>query len=132
MTKNFFATVIISLTAVLFVGAQPHKHNPEERAKRETDEMITKLSLTSEQDTLVSAINLKYAKKMQELFQQNGGPEGDFSAMEKNRDEIETQKRGEMEKVLDTDQLKKYDEMVADWKKNRPGPPHDGGPDRQH
>ena len=87
---------------------------PEAIAQRETAWMTTELGLTKDQVTKVDAINLKYAEKMMAQFQ--GGPGGDFEAMQKQMAEINAQKRKELEPVLSAEQLKKYDEYLA----NRP------------
>jgi|WetSurSiteA1Bulk_404760.scaffolds.fasta_scaffold04237_2 hypothetical protein len=118
--------VLIALTALftlfLTVTAQPPQPpSPEEMAKRETEQMKSELNLTADQLTKVEAINLKYAQKMGEMFQQ--GPGGDFAEMQKKMLEIDNQKRAEFSKILTADQLKKYDVMVAEQRKNMPGPP---------
>ena len=40
---------------------------PEERAKRQTEMMKTQLSLTPTQEPKIASINLKYAKKMEDV-----------------------------------------------------------------
>jgi len=102
--------------AVYVVAAmQP---TPESMAQRETDWMTSELSLTADQVAKVSAINVKYAQKQMEMFQ--GGPPpgggGDMSAMQKQMADIAAQKRTELQPILSGEQLKKYDEYLA----NRP------------
>jgi hypothetical protein len=43
--------------------------------------------------------------------------------MQKKMEEMDTQKRAELQKILSADQLKKYDTMVAEQRKNMQGPP---------
>lgn len=112
-------TVLFALFVSMSASAQPPA--PEDMAKRETESMKAALNLTADQLTKVEAINLKYAQKMGEMFSQ--GPGGDFAEMEKKMTEMEKQKRAEFEKVLTADQLKKYDAMIIEQRKNRPGPP---------
>jgi hypothetical protein len=69
----------------------------------------------------VEAINLTYAQKMGEMFQ--AGPPSDFAEMQKNMQEIQKAKRADLEKVLTADQLKKYDQMMEERRRNMPGPP---------
>ena len=95
--------------------------SPEEMAKMETEQMKSELNLNSDQLNQVQAINLKYAQKMGEIFQQ--GPPGDFAEMQKKMETLQKSKRAELEKVLSPDQLKKYDEMVEERRRNMPGPP---------
>jgi len=119
---------VLAAVMTLFVGllwsttlnAQMQMPSAEEMAKRETDQMKTELKLNADQLTKVEAINLKYAKLMSEMFSQ--GPGGDFAEMQKKMQENQTKKRTELEKVLNADQLKRYDEMQAE-RANRQGPP---------
>ena len=92
--------------------------SPDAMAQRETDWMTTELSLSDDQVTKVSAINVKYAQKQMEMFQGGGGPPGggDMSAMQKQMQEIAAQKRTELEPILSAEQLKQYDAYLA----NRP------------
>ena len=119
---SFAVSFVVATTLFSFssgIMAQPPA--PEEMAKQETELMKSKLNLTSEQLTKVEAINLKYAQKMGEMF--SAGPGGDFTEMEKKMTAMETEKRGEFEKILTPEQLKKYDAMVIEQRNNRPGPP---------
>lgn len=105
-----------------FAGAQPPQMpSPEEMAKNETAQMKSACSLTADQLPNVEAVNLKYARKMGEMFGQ--GPGGDFAEMQKKMTEMETQKRNDLSKILSVDQLKKYDKMIEEQRKNMPGPP---------
>ncbi|MBN2480775.1 MAG: hypothetical protein JXB19_03475, partial [Bacteroidales bacterium] len=84
----------------------------ESMAQRETEWMTTELKLSQDQITKVSAINVKYAQKMMEQFQ--GGPGGDREAMQAQMAQINAQKRSEFESLLSAEQLKKYDEYLAE------------------
>jgi hypothetical protein len=123
MKKSIFLSIVVLI--VMLIGninsviAQPP--SPEEMARFETDWMKTSLKLTSAQLPKIDAINLKYAKKTGEMFQ--NGPEGDFSVMEKKMNEMESQKRTEFQTILTPEQLKIYDKEVAERRANRPGPP---------
>jgi hypothetical protein len=105
----------------LFTAANAQQRSPEERAKQETESMKTALNLTDNQLIQVDSINLKYALKRREMFQQSQG--SDPAEREKLRNEIDNLKRAELEKILTADQLTKYDAMVAERRQNRPGPP---------
>jgi Spy/CpxP family protein refolding chaperone len=121
MKKAMLFAVAASFCIFLMCGAAAQPPSPEEMAKMETESMKTGLNLTSDQLTKVEAINLKYAQKMGEMFSQ--GPPADFAEMQKNMEEIQKAKRTDLEKVLTADQLKKYDVMVEERRKNMPGPP---------
>jgi flagellar biosynthesis component FlhA len=113
---------IMLISFTINTSAQPPQMpSPEEMAKNTTDQMKTACSLTTAQVSQVEAINLKYSKKMAEMFSQ--GPGGDFAEMQKKMEEMDTQKRAELQKILSADQLKKYDTMVAEQRKNMQGPP---------
>ncbi len=119
MKKTLFLTLSFLFAMFLAVGAQPP--SAEEMAKMQTDEMKSSLNLSADQLTKVDAINLKYAKKISEMFQQ--GPPSDFEEVRKKIEEIEKAKRAELEKVLTADQLKKYDQMQEERRKNGFGGP---------
>jgi hypothetical protein len=125
MKKVF--SVMLPLLMILFISTgqaaaqPPQPPSPEEMAKFETDWMKSKLNLTSAQLPKVDAINLKYAKKIGEMFKQ--GPPGDFSEVQKKMTEMESQKRAELQAVLTPAQLKTYDKEVADRRANMQGPP---------
>ena len=123
MKKSLFLTFAVLFALVMAVNAQPGggPPSPDEMAKMETEQMKSGLNLTADQLTKVEAINLKYAQKMGEMFQ--AGPPSDFAEMQKNMEEIQKAKRVDLEKVLTADQLKKYDQMMEERMKNRPGGP---------
>ena len=105
--------------------SQPQPPSAESMAQRETEWMTKELSLSEDQVKKVNAINLKYAEKQAEMFQ--GGPGGDFEAMQKKMKEINDQKRAEFEGVLTAEQLKKYDDYVAQNQRGPGGPGRPGG-----
>jgi protein CpxP len=123
MKKTLFLIFAALFALVLAVDAQPGggPPSPDEMAKRETEQMKSGLNLTADQLPKVEAINLKYARKMGEMFQ--AGPPSDFAEMQKTMAEIQKAKRADLEKVLTADQLKKYDQMMEERMKNGPGGP---------
>jgi hypothetical protein len=124
MKKMLFLIVCVFFAVTTVMNAQPPQMpSPEERAKQETESMKKKLDLSPEQLPVVEKINLKYAEKMDAMFQQSGGPGGDFSEMDKKMKSLEIEKRDELTPVLNEDQLKQYDKMVAENHKKRQGPP---------
>jgi hypothetical protein len=119
MKKTLVFTLSILFAMAMAVNAQPP--SPEEMAKMQTDEMKASLNLTADQLTQVDAINLKYAKMIGEMFEQ--GPPADFDEMMAKIQENLNAKRVEFEKVLDADQLKKYDQLQEEHRKNGFGGP---------
>jgi hypothetical protein len=126
MKKSVILAFVMMLPMILGVGKSisaqpPQPPSPEEMAKSESERMRTSLKLTVAQIPKIDAVNLKYTKKMAEMFQK--GPEGDFSVMEKKMNEMESQKRTEFQTILTPEQLKLYDQEVAERRANRPRPP---------
>ena len=92
---------------------------PEERAKRQTDMMKENLSLTAKQEPKVSAINLKYANKMEDVRKI-----ADTAVQRKTAQNLQTQKEGEFKAILTADQFKAYLKMVEEMKARRRGMQH--------
>ncbi|MDR2027219.1 MAG: hypothetical protein LBQ01_06655 [Prevotellaceae bacterium] len=81
----------------------------EERVKAQTDRMKKDFELTGAQYDSVKVINLKYAKKAEELFKNN---QEDFA---KNREEFQKnqeEQNKELKAVLTEAQYKKYEEQL--------------------
>ena len=87
---------------------------PEDRAKRQTAMMKEGLSLTAAQEPKVSAINLKYAKKMEEVRKV-----ADTSEQRKSAEKINKQKEGELKNVLTADQFKLYLTQLEEMRARR-------------
>jgi Spy/CpxP family protein refolding chaperone len=123
MKKTLYLAVTALFAMALAVTAQPEggPPSPEQMAKMETEQMKSGLNLNADQLAKVEAINLKYAQKMGEMFQQ--GPPSDFAEMQKKMEEINTQKRAEFAEFLSDEQMKKYDEMMAERRQRGPGGP---------
>ena len=106
-TVVLFLLLIISVTPAHSQGNPAGKghgnQTPEERAKRQTEMMKENLSLTTAQEPKVSAINLKYAKKMEDVRKI-----ADTAVMRKTAQNLNKQKEGELKAVLTADQFKSY------------------------
>ncbi len=63
-----FMGVAVSVSAQSQVPNQTKKITPEQIAQKETERMTKNLSLTSDQQTKIQAINLKYAKQRSEVM----------------------------------------------------------------
>jgi protein CpxP len=87
---------------------------PEERAKRQTEKMKESLKLTSVQEPKVSAINLKYANKMEDVRKMS-----DTAAQRKSTQALNKQKEGELKTVLTAEQFKLYLKQVEELKAKR-------------
>ncbi len=126
MKTSFYCLVFCGLLSVGVVQAndaltlnqstmnQPQMPSADEMAKHETDWMKTELTLSAEQLTLVSSINLNYAKKVKELFAQSNG---DRESMHAKMEVLQSQKKDELAKILSADQLQKYVTYQASHKR---------------
>jgi hypothetical protein len=110
-----FLITLILLSSSLFSQQQGMRNaSPEERAKRQTEMMKTELNLTAVQEPKVNTINLKYAKKMQDVRKMT-----DTAAQRKSFESLNKQKDAELKPVLTADQFKAYQKMMADFKARR-------------
>ncbi len=100
------------------VGQPQQPPSPEEMAKFETDWMKTSLKLTTVQIPKIDAINLKFARKISVMFEQE--PEGDFSLMDKKMNEMVSQKIIEFQSILTPEQLVKYEKEMITRRASRP------------
>jgi periplasmic protein CpxP/Spy len=121
MKKLFYLILTGLFLVTLVTNAQPQRLSAEERAKRTTDMMKEKLALTDVQLTKVDSINLKYAKDLDEVMKKEREAGNGFDGIRQKREESETKKREEFKSILTADQLTKYDEMLAEQRRNRPG-----------
>ncbi len=91
---------------------QPGQFNPEEIAKRQTREIGDAVGFTEGQEAKVYDLNLKFAKKRQEL--RSGVSFRDMSdqkrqEMREKMNAIDAEKDKEMKKILSEDQFRKYE-----------------------
>jgi hypothetical protein len=115
-TQEFKKKIVFMLfTMFIYVGAnaQDKEHNPESKAKKQTEWMKTELSLTEDQSTKVEGINLSYANKKKALKEN----------MRNQMKSLEEEKQKELAAVLSKEQMAKLDakkvEMKAKHKNGR-------------
>lgn len=110
----FIATMMI--IGVAFSATKSYAQNgensktPEERAKALSDKMKTELSLTDEQYEKVQAVNLKYAKKNDEILKSSKGKLSKYKSVKASQDE----KKKEMKAILTEEQFKKYEDTMEE------------------
>ena len=112
LSKNVFLLAALFLFMGFNADAQRRggPPSPEEMSAKQTEHMTEKLGLSDDQAAEVEAINLAYAKKMQEAHEENGG---DRNAMQQIMTAIESEKAAEMKTVLSAEQFKAFEEMQA-------------------
>ena len=98
-------------------SGQPRQFNPEEMAKRQTQEIGEAVQFTQGQEAKVNDLNLKYAKKRQEM--RSGGSFRDMDdaarqEMRKKMEALDTEKSKEMKQILTADQYVKYEKYLKD------------------
>ncbi|AYB29091.1 hypothetical protein [Chryseolinea soli] len=84
----------------------------EERAEMQTRNMTEKLSLRDDQKPTVQEINLRYARKMQSVYNAGGGKLQRFRKMKG----VSEEKDGELKKVLDASQYAAYEKNKEEMK----------------
>jgi|GEM_PF-1487086 len=96
MKNRFFVALILGAFMMSAMAQQPKKEMPtaEERASKQTEMMKTKMGLTDDQAKKVADINLKFAKKMDE--------------MKKMMEKAKSAKDADMQAVLTPEQYKQY------------------------
>ncbi len=83
----------------------------EQMGERQTTQMTERLNLTPDQSIAVNAINIEYAKKLEDIRQQprSRSKMNAFISMNKS-------KSADMKKILSSDQYKVYEEMMDEMK----------------
>jgi hypothetical protein len=110
-------TKVLSLTACLFLLTTVFAQNvskPEDRAKKITEWMKTKLSLTGQQIPQVSTLNLKYANSNQQT--KDNSSLSPLAKLKKLTDN-QTNKDAELQKLLKPEQFKIYQAKKAELEK---------------
>jgi hypothetical protein len=112
--RKYIVLLAVILTGVLSVNAQTKEDLPpaDERAQMQTEFMTEKLELTEEQVPQVLDVNLKAAKKMDEVMSLTNKMQkfkGFRSAM--------MEKDEELKKILTKDQFKLYKDSKEEMKK---------------
>lgn len=85
---------------------------PEERAEMQTQSMTEKLSLRDDQKPKIQEINLKYAKKMEAVYNSGGGKLQRFKKMKG----VSEEKDDELKKALDASQYATYEKNKEEMK----------------
>jgi hypothetical protein len=85
----------------------------EERAEMQTQNMSEKLSLREDQKPTVQEINLRYARKMQSVYNDGGGKLQRFRKMKA----VSGEKDSELKKVLDASQYAAYEKNKEEMKR---------------
>jgi Spy/CpxP family protein refolding chaperone len=104
-----FAFLFTIVTFAFTAYAQTKSHDSEDRVKRQTEMMKTKLSLTAEQTAKIESINLKYAQKSKVQREE----------MHNSMQALREEKDKETGAILTNEQLDKYNVLKAELKNKR-------------
>jgi Spy/CpxP family protein refolding chaperone len=115
--KIIFSTLFAVIIMTLGVNAQDktnasdktRSHDPEARAKKQTEMMKTELGLTADQVSKVESINLKYAQKGKEQRE----------AIHKQMKSLREEREKDMTAVLTKEQIEKYNKLKEEQKSKR-------------
>lgn len=102
--------------------------DPEESAKRQTEELKELLGLKKDQEKKVHEVNLKAGKQMAEM-RKNMQAAGDREGMREKFGKMREESSKEMKKILTEDQYKKYEKYLED-RRSRRGQGGGGGGNR--
>lgn len=104
--KKLVLLLTVALFTISMSAQQRQRSTPEERAKRQTQEMVEKLGLSDSQKEKIHEINLKYAQPMQ----QGERPQNmDRDKMRAEFEKRQKEKDTEIKAQLTEDQQKKYE-----------------------
>jgi hypothetical protein len=105
--RQILSVVCVFILISVSVNAQPPRgqYNPEDMAKRQTEQMKADLELSDEQVKTVGVINDKYSKKMGEAFQQSAG---NREQMRETMQKMRSEKNEELKEVLTAEQFDKH------------------------
>lgn len=118
MTKFFFLGLCLLFYANLSYAQPPGGADmtPEERAQRQTDQMVETLALSDAQKEKIYEVNLKYVNKMREARKEK---DGDWTAMRETMIALRTEAQEELNKYLTDEQSQKWESVQAERREKR-------------
>ncbi|MBW6537299.1 MAG: DUF4890 domain-containing protein [Mariniphaga sp.] len=112
--------LLMSLMLIAVVSiAQPGQRNldPEEMAKRQTEQIKEAVGLDKKQEKQVYNLNLETGKKMRTLREENQG--GGFEGMREKMGELRAEQDKKMKEILTAAQWKKYEKYQEERRSQR-------------
>ncbi|WP_372949036.1 hypothetical protein [Mariniphaga sp.] len=118
MKKNSLILMSLMLIAVISI-AQPGQRNfdPEEMAKRQTEQIKEAVGLDAKQEKQVYDLNLETGKKMRAMREENQG--GGFEGMREKMGELRAEQDKKMKEILTEAQWKKYEKYQEERRSQR-------------
>ena len=111
--------IMLSLMLVALIGmAQPGQRNmnPEDMAKRQTEQLKEAVGLDAKQEKQVYDLNLETSKKMQAMREAAGG---NFEGMREKMTEMRAEQDKKMKTILTEAQWKKYEKYQEERRAQR-------------
>ena len=105
---TMIAGLFITISANAQADRQQRQFSPDEKVKRQTEQMVADLGLNEEQTPKVEAINKKFNDKVQQLFQ---GEDIDRSKAREKMDTLRNERNEELKTVLSDGQYNKLIEL---------------------
>ena len=99
------------VTSAAYAQRGQMARSAEDRAEMQTTMMQRQLELKPEQVAQVKAINLKYAKQIEDMRQSGAGPEAEKQARMEEMTKMAPARDAELKKVLTAEQYKKHKEL---------------------
>ncbi|WP_319502778.1 hypothetical protein [uncultured Draconibacterium sp.] len=124
----FLLVVVLIGTTVAMAqnrGGQ-RQFNPEEMAKRQTEQFKTELKLNDTQAEKMEKVLQASYKEMSTLREEMRGEE-DRTKMREKMTEWRTNQQKEIKKILTDEQFVKYEKLMEERRANRRGGPGGGG-----
>lgn len=120
MTKTikFLLVLAFFFLSLDLVEAQRGRFNqdPEKVAVRQTERMAEALALSDAQKEKIEAVNLEFAKKLQEVRK---NANGDFAAARDKVQAIRAEHKEELKKYLTEEQFGKFEKLEAERRQRR-------------
>jgi formyltetrahydrofolate synthetase len=124
MKKLGFLFVAVVLGTTLSMAQPQGPRNPEDMAKRQTEQIKEAVGLNSDQEKKVYDLNLEMSKKMQAMFQENQG--GDREAMREKMTALREDQNKKMKEILTDEQWGKYEKYLEERRSRFGGGPGGG------
>ena len=105
-------------------GMRPGNFNPEEMAKRQTEELKEVLGLNKEQEKQLYELTLENGKKMQKMREEIQSSDGGFEGMREQMKLMREEQNNKIKEVLSEEQFEKYQA----WQEERRARRGQGGP----
>lgn len=126
--KKVGLLVLSVMLAVVVSQAQPGQRNlnPEDMAKRQTEQIKEAVGLNADQEKQVYNLNIEYGKKMKALRDENEG--AGFESMREKMGKLREEQDKKMKGILTEAQWEKYEKFQKErMERFRQGRPGEGG-----